>query len=88
MSVLDWLVIAAYLAGTIGLGLWLSRKQENLEDYFLGGRAIPWWAALFSLVATTITAARSTLAHRLGARRLRWGVGREHGDMCGVLHRL
>ena len=57
MSVLDWLVIAAYLAGTIGLGLWLSRKQENLEDYFLGGRAIPWWAALLSLVATTISAA-------------------------------
>ena len=57
MSVLDWVVIAAYLAGTIGLGLWLSRKQENLEDYFLGGRAIPWWAALLSLVATTISAA-------------------------------
>lgn len=57
MSPLDWIVIAAYLAGTIGLGLWLSRKQDDLEDYFLGGRTIPWWAALLSLVATTISAA-------------------------------
>ena len=57
MSPLDWAVIGAYLAGTIGLGLWLSRKQDGLQDYFLGGRNIPWWAALLSLVATTISAA-------------------------------
>jgi hypothetical protein len=30
MSALDWVVIAAYLAATIGLGLWLSRKWSNL----------------------------------------------------------
>ena len=57
MNVLDWVVIVSYLVGTIGLGVWLSRQQENLEDYFLGGRNIPWWAALLSLVATTISAA-------------------------------
>ena len=57
MSAFDWIVIVVYLIGTIGLGLWLSRRQNNLEDYFLGGRGIPWWAALLSLVATSTSAA-------------------------------
>ncbi|MDP6019442.1 MAG: sodium:solute symporter, partial [Candidatus Latescibacteria bacterium] len=46
-----------YLAATIGIGLWLSRRQEDLDDYFLGGRNIPWWAALLSMVATEVSAA-------------------------------
>ena len=54
---LDWLVIGVYLAGTIGFGMVLSRKQDDLEDYYLGGRSIPWWAALMSMVATEISAA-------------------------------
>jgi Na+/proline symporter len=41
LSALDWFVIAAYLAATIGMGLWISRKQDDLDDYFLGGRGIP-----------------------------------------------
>ena len=57
MTFFDWLVIAAYLGGTIAFGMWLGRKQDDLEDYFLGGRGIPWWAALLSLVATEISAA-------------------------------
>jgi SSS family transporter len=57
LSALDWFVIAAYLAATIGMGLWISRKQDDLDDYFLGGRGIPWWAALLSMVATEISAA-------------------------------
>ena len=57
MSLFDWIVIALYLTGTIILGLWVSKKQENLKDFFLGGRSIPWWAALLSMVATEISAA-------------------------------
>lgn len=57
MTNYDWVAVVLYLAGTIGIGLWLSRKQENLDDYFLGGRAIPWWAALLSMVATETSAA-------------------------------
>jgi SSS family solute:Na+ symporter len=57
MSALDWMVIIGYLGGTIAFGMWFGRRQDNLEDYFLGGRAIPWWAALLSMVATEISAA-------------------------------
>ncbi|MFP6591335.1 MAG: sodium/solute symporter [Candidatus Latescibacterota bacterium] len=57
MSLYDWLAILLYLSVTIAIGLWMSRKQEDLDDYFLGGRTIPWWAALLSMVATETSAA-------------------------------
>ena len=57
MSLYDWLAILLYLSATIAIGLWMSRKQEDLDDYFLGGRTIPWWAALLSMVATETSAA-------------------------------
>ncbi len=57
MTLYDWLAILLYLGSTIAIGLWLSRKQDDLEDYFLGGRSIPWWAALLSMVATETSAA-------------------------------
>lgn len=57
MAALDWIVILVYLGGTIAMGIWLGRKQDDIDDYFLGGRAIPWWAALLSMVATETSAA-------------------------------
>lgn len=42
---IDLLVIALYIASTIGIGFYISKKaSKNLQAYFLGGRTIPWWA--------------------------------------------
>ncbi|MEX0607811.1 MAG: sodium:solute symporter [Balneolaceae bacterium] len=49
---LDYIVIAVYLLGVAALGLKSSGKQKSNKDYFLGGDGIPWWAVLFSIVAT------------------------------------
>ncbi|MDR9416798.1 MAG: sodium:solute symporter [Gracilimonas sp.] len=51
-SYLDYLVIILYLVGVAILGLRASGKQTSTKDYFLGGDGIPWWAVLFSIVAT------------------------------------
>ncbi len=54
MRPLDWTVVAVYLAGTIGLGLLLARRgARSMADFFVGGRAIPWWLAATSMAATT-----------------------------------
>ena len=54
MRTLDWLVVAAYLGGTLALGMWLARRgSRSLAEYFVGGRAIPWWLAGASMAATT-----------------------------------
>ena len=52
----DWLVILAYLAGIIGLGVWFGRDQRNTRDYFLGSRNIPWWGIGLSIVAAETSA--------------------------------
>lgn len=49
---LDYIVIVVYLLGVAILGLKSSGKQKSNKDYFLGGDGIPWWAVLFSIVAT------------------------------------
>ena len=38
LSVPDWIVLFAYFAGTVGLGLWTLRKVKSSGDYFMGGR--------------------------------------------------
>lgn len=55
-TVLDAIVIVAYLAGTTALGIWVGRRQAGSKDYFVAGRQIPWWAVLFSIVATETSA--------------------------------
>ncbi|MBN1223975.1 MAG: sodium:solute symporter [Candidatus Aminicenantes bacterium] len=51
-SVADYLVILLYLTGMTTFGLIISGRQRSISDYFLGGHNIPWWAVLFSIVAT------------------------------------
>lgn len=44
LNPLDILVILAYVAATIGIGFWFSRKAaQSMDSYFLGGNQIPWW---------------------------------------------
>lgn len=52
----DWLVLIAYLIGTTMLGIWLGRDQKDARDYFVASQRIPWWAILFSVVATETSA--------------------------------
>ncbi len=53
---LDAIVLVVYLFGTTALGIWLGRNQRDARDYFVGGGKIPWWAILFSVVATETSA--------------------------------
>ena len=53
---LDWMVLIAYLVGTTWLGIWLGRDQKDARDYFVASQRIPWWAILFSVVATETSA--------------------------------
>ncbi len=48
----DTVIVVLYLAGVTVFGLVVSGRQRSTTDYFLGGNQIPWWAVLFSVVAT------------------------------------
>ncbi|RLB48666.1 MAG: hypothetical protein DRI90_25215 [Deltaproteobacteria bacterium] len=56
MAVLDWLVLGVYIAAMIGMSLYLSRGQESTDDYYVGGRNLPWWAVGVSTMATQTSA--------------------------------
>lgn len=51
-ATIDYLVVILYLAGVTVFGIIISGRQRSTSDYFLGGHRIPWWAVLFSVVAT------------------------------------
>ncbi|HMC54836.1 MAG TPA: sodium:solute symporter [Gemmatimonadaceae bacterium] len=56
LNALDIVVILAYLLGTTLLGIWVGRRQRDAKDYFVAGREIPWWAVMFSVVASETSA--------------------------------
>ena len=53
----DWLIIVLYFVLSAAIGLAYTRKASgSLSDYFVSGRALPWWLAGTSMVATTFAA--------------------------------
>jgi len=45
LNSIDYGVIIFYLGFLIAMGFYLKNKaSQSLEDYFLGGRKLPWWA--------------------------------------------
>src|SRR3954463_2012914 len=53
---LDFVVIIAYLLGITLLGVYVGRRQRDAKDYFVADRDIPWWAVMFSVVASETSA--------------------------------
>ena len=56
MHPIDWAIVAAYLLWIVWDGLRRTKRRDELEGYFLGGRSIPWWAAGLSVMATQLSA--------------------------------
>lgn len=52
---LDQIVLGAYLVGMVLLGSYFSRRQKATDDYFRGGRRVPWWAAGLSIFGTALS---------------------------------
>jgi SSS family transporter len=49
---LDLTVLIAYLAGIVAFGAYFSKSHKTIQDYFVSGKKIPWWAIMGSIVAT------------------------------------
>src|SRR5436309_3926605 len=53
---LDWIVVAVTLIVCFAPSLLFSRRAgRNTSEFFVSGRAVPWWLAGFSMVATTFS---------------------------------
>ncbi len=57
LTTLDWIIVIAFFAVTLAIGLWASRDSgKSTSEFFLSGRNMPWWLLGVSMVATTFSA--------------------------------
>jgi solute:Na+ symporter, SSS family len=56
MTTLDWVVLGVYMVGIIAYGIWAGRGNTKMDDFFLAGRRMRWWAVGLSVMATQISA--------------------------------
>ena len=56
LHTLDWLIVFAFFAMTLLVGVLVSRRAgRSSAEFFLGGRSMPWWLLGVSMVATTFS---------------------------------
>ncbi|MEX0691528.1 MAG: sodium:solute symporter [Gemmatimonadales bacterium] len=60
--------MAVYFTVVIAIGSHFARRQTTAGDYFLGHRDLPWWAVMFSIVATETSALTVISMPGIGAR--------------------
>src|SRR5262245_9959975 len=51
-TVLDYIIVAAYLVGVTLAGIRIAGRQRSSRDYFLGGKEMSWWSVGLSIVAS------------------------------------
>ena len=57
LNYIDYIVMAVYMVGLIGMGLYYRKfAQTDLEHYFLGGRKLAGWMSGTSYAATSMNA--------------------------------
>ncbi len=54
---IDGLIIIVYFVGITSIGLYMGRREKSLHDFALGGRRMPWWAVMASIIAAETSAA-------------------------------
>jgi len=56
LQVLDWIIVAFILLICFGPALFFRKRSgKNTSEFFASGRAVPWWLAGLSMVATTFS---------------------------------
>ena len=56
LTQLYWIVVCLYIAVTLVTGLYFARRAgRQTDEFFLGGRSMPWWLLGTSMVATTFS---------------------------------
>jgi SSS family solute:Na+ symporter len=52
----DWIIVAVILVICFAPALFMGRRAgKNTSEFFVSGRAVPWWLAGLSMVATTFS---------------------------------
>ena len=70
LAIADYLVIVAFFATMVGIGVWFARRQKSSDQFFGGDKSMPWWLAGISFYMCTFSALAfvmySALAYKFG----------------------
>lgn len=82
MRVIDWIVVAGYVACLVIIGsLQKKRAEGKVDDYFVSGRKLPWWIAGTSMIAASFASDTPLLvsglvrSHGIWRNWMWWGTG-------------
>src|ERR1700712_1912024 len=56
MSLIDWIVLAVTLLVIVIYGVWKSGRNQNIDQYLVGSRSMPWYTVGLSVMATQASA--------------------------------
>jgi Na+/proline symporter len=77
LGFLDYAIITSYLLFALGTGIYFSKRaSKSSENYFLGGRSLPWWMISISMVATSFASDTplvvTEITRKDGLQRIWW----------------
>ena len=53
LELIDWIIISGYLAISVLIGIYFSKKAtRNIDEFFVAGRNLPWWLAGVTMAAS------------------------------------
>jgi len=70
LATADYAILVGFFAVMLAVGFYFSTRMRDLQDYFSGGRRVPWWLSGISLYmssfSTFLFVAYSALAYQYG----------------------
>ena len=69
LTPIDWIILAVYLVGCMGAGLWMRRFVKGVEDFAIAGRAVNTYLGIASLAATEMGLVTVMYTAQLGFTR-------------------
>lgn len=83
MTFIDWTIVALFLCALIVIGYLFSKKNRNIEDYFVAGRSMPGWLVAIAATGTSISAGTFVGSPELGFNTNLTYVMNLIGAICG-----
>ena len=82
LTALDFVVMAAYFAATLGIGWALRRMARTSSDFFLSGRSLPPWVTGLAFLSANL-GAQEVIG--MGASGAKYGMATSHFYWVGAV---
>ena len=53
-SNLDWVIVVAYLLGSVAIGIYANRYVRNMADYIVAGRSLKTFLSIATMLGSEI----------------------------------